>query len=153
MVVVPSSSVPRSARPPRVKAVFCRATGRTVRARTPGENLVLSTLARRADTEPWRSLCYQLLTAVAGTAIEAARSDASLAVVIVHEFRMENINESSRSQNAEDFKSFVGVLCNTPATDVTPGRLYGPVAPAAAEHLPRPVEMFIGKAQFDWTPA
>ena len=44
----------------------------------------------RPDALPWHELRYQLLTAVAGTAIETARRDAGTGVVVVHEFRTEN---------------------------------------------------------------
>ena len=53
--------------------------------------------------------------------------------------------------NAEDFGAFVGVLCDLRGHDVTHGRLYGPVTLAQGEHLPRRVDVFIGKAVFAWS--
>jgi hypothetical protein len=105
----------------------------------------------RPDADPWRALRYQLMTAVAGTAIEAASREADLAVVIVHEFLTEDINEANRSMNAEDFVAFVKVFCDLRVDDVTHGRLYGPVTLAQGEHLRRRVDVFIGKTVFAWS--
>lgn len=105
----------------------------------------------RPDADPWRALRYQLVTAVAGTAIEAAQREADLAVVIVHEFLTEDIDKTNRSMNAEDFGAFVRVLCDLRGHDVTHGRLYGPLTLAKGEHLPRQVDVFIGKAVFAWS--
>jgi hypothetical protein len=104
----------------------------------------------RPDADPWRGLRYQLLTAVTGTAMEAARRQVSTAVVVVHEFRTERINAEKAQANARDFETFVGVLLRLPPSTVVPGRLYGPVVLAQGEHLQRPVDLFIGKAVFDW---
>jgi hypothetical protein len=107
----------------------------------------------RPETDPWRSLRYQLLTAVAGTAIEAARRETDTAVVIVHEFRTESLDAQHVAANAKDFQTFVNalLLC-PPATEVVNGRLYGPVALIPSNDLSREVRVFIGKAVFDWQP-
>ena len=104
----------------------------------------------RPDADPWRGLRYQLLTAVTGTAIEAASQKVSTAVVVVHEFRTESIDAEKAQTNASDFATFVGVLLGLPPNTVVPGRLYGPVVLAQGKHLERPVDLFIGKAVFDW---
>jgi hypothetical protein len=84
--------------------------------------------------------------------IEPARREADLPIVVVHEFRTENMNEPDLKMNAQGFGAFVGIFCALPADDVTPGQLYGPVTLSQGEHLPRRVDVLIGKAVFDWSP-
>jgi len=103
------------------------------------------------DAEPWRGLRYQLLTAVAGTAIEACRRQADTAVVVVHEFLTEQMDDKKLKVNTEDLKTFIGVLRNVPASEIRQGRLYGPTILAQGKHLSRHVDLFIGKAVFDWS--
>lgn len=104
----------------------------------------------RPDARPWRDLRYQLLTAVAGTAIEAARRSASTAAVVVHEFRTEKLRAERVAANAEDFQAFVSLLLGMPQAEVVPGRLHGPAALLPGPHLGRAVDVFIGKIVFDW---
>jgi hypothetical protein len=104
----------------------------------------------RPDIDPWRGLRYQLLTAVTGTAIEAARRQAAAAVVIVHEFRTDSADRDNVAVNTEDFQSFVGALVDLSPDEVASGRLYGPASLAPSAHLERAVDVFIGKAVFDW---
>jgi hypothetical protein len=108
--------------------------------------------AARPDTSPWQGLRYQLLTAVTGTAIEAARRQADTAVVVVHEFRTENTDDESIAVNTEDLQTFVGVLLDLPASEILEGRLYGPAVMVPGAHLERGVDVFIGKVVFDWHP-
>ena len=107
-------------------------------------------VSARPDTDPWRRLRYQLLTAVTGTAIEAVRRQADAAVVIVHEFRTDSADRDNVALNTEDFQSFVGVLLGLPPDEVVHGRLHGPASLAVSAHLERPVDVFVGKAVFDW---
>lgn len=102
------------------------------------------------NADPWRSLRYQLLTALTGTAIEAARQRAATAVVIVHEFRTESADLEDVEVNSEDFHNFVGALLSLPRTEVLDGQLYGPARLAPGEHLDQAVDVFIGKTVFDW---
>jgi hypothetical protein len=104
----------------------------------------------RPATDPWRRLRYQLLTAVTGTAIEAARRQSAAAVVIVHEFRTDSANQDNVAFNTKDFQSFVGALLGLQPDEVAHGHLYGPASLAPSAHLERAVDVFIGKAVFDW---
>jgi hypothetical protein len=106
--------------------------------------------AAHPDVAPWLGLRYQLLTAVTGTAIEACRRQADTAVVVVHEFRTQNMDSENVAVNAEDLQTFVSVLLGLPTSEVVPGRLYGPAVLAPGAHLERAVDVFIGKAVFDW---
>jgi hypothetical protein len=104
----------------------------------------------RPDTEPWSTLRYQLLTAVSGTAIEAARREVGKAVVIVHEILTESADAIKVARNAQDFSDFVSALLSRGEDPVQPGHLYGPVVLAANKDLSRPISLFIGKAVFIW---
>jgi hypothetical protein len=104
----------------------------------------------RPDAEPWLGLRYQLLTALTGTAIEAARRQADMAVLIVHEFRTESADGGKVAANTEDFRNFVSALLGMPPSEVLDGRLYGPSKLLQGEHLEKAVEVFVGKAVFDW---
>jgi hypothetical protein len=95
-------------------------------------------------------LRYQLLTAVAGTAIEAARREMGKAVVIVHESLSESAEAGKVASNAQDFADFVAALHTRDDRPVQPGQLHGPIMLSANKHLSRPVNVFIGKAVFNW---
>jgi hypothetical protein len=127
------STVPTRA-PERIEALLSMAFG----------------VSARPDSDPWRRLRYQLLTAVTGTAIEAARGQAAAAVVIVHEFRTDSADHDNVAVNTEDFQGFVGALVGLAPDEVVDGRLYGPASFAPSAHLKRGVDVFIGKAVFDW---
>lgn len=138
-----------------IGAYFDQARASAVPTRVPDRIDALLTMVfgntARPDTDPWRALRYQLLTAVAGTAIEASHRDVATAVVIVHEFLTANMDDRSVKVNADDFRAFVGVLCAVSASEVTEGRLYGPAVLAQGAHLQRRVDLLIGKAVFDWS--
>lgn len=103
------------------------------------------------DALPWRGLRYQLLTAVAGMAIEAAERKAPLAVLVIHEFRTEKADPKKCAANAEDLTRFVQALLPLQKKDIEPGRLYGPVQIKKQTHLPRDVKILVGKAVYDWS--
>jgi len=104
----------------------------------------------RPDAEPWSLLRYQLLTAVAGTAREAAQRKADTAVLVIHEFLTHSANARKVSDNAQDLSDFISVLFSQDNTPIQPGRLYGPSVLAANKDLSRAVNVFIGKAVFSW---
>ena len=103
-----------------------------------------------ADADPWSGLRYQLLTATAGTAIEAARAEAGLAVLVVHEFLTEDIDSGKVDTNAKDLAKFVAVLLKDSGAPLISGRLAGPIALGPNAWLSRRIELLIGKAVFDW---
>lgn len=127
-------SATRTRAPERIEALLSMAFGATA----------------RPDAYPWCGLRYRLLTA--GTAIEAAGRQASVAVVIVHEFRTESADAEKMAVSGADFQSFVCALSDPPATNVLDGRLHGPVRLAPCACLDRAVDVFIGKAVFEWEP-
>ena len=134
---------------------YWRRTTRTARStRAPQRIEALLTMvfgtAARPDTAPWDGLRYQLLTAVAGTAIEASSRQAAVAAVLIHEFHTEKLNREKADVNARDFQGFVSALVGMPAGKVATGQLYGPATLQKTEHLERPVRVLIGKAVFLW---
>ena len=102
------------------------------------------------DLKPWASLRYQLLTAVAGTAIEAAKREVDIAVLVIHEFLTHSADAAKVADNAQDLSDFASVLFSHVAHPIQPGRLYGPVVLTSDKNLPRAVNVYIGKAVFDW---
>ena len=95
---------------------------------------------------PWNALRYQLLTGMAGTALQAAEENAPLAVFIAHEFDTPEANPKYVQTNARDYAEFVACFCSIPTDTVTSGKLYGPVSLKQSNRLLHDVEMFIGKA-------
>jgi hypothetical protein len=102
------------------------------------------------DSTPWFGLRYQLLTAVAGTAIEASLRDADIAAFVVHEFRTERVNPAKSSINAADFRAFVAALVGLPEKEIVDGQLYGPAAIVLEAQSAKIREIFIGKAVCTW---
>ncbi|MFZ4580839.1 MAG: DUF6946 family protein, partial [Myxococcota bacterium] len=68
-------------------------------------------------------LRYQLVHAVAGTLIEAARERAALAVFVVHELRA---NGEAADAHRADLETFARKLADDPLLSVSCGQLYGP---------------------------
>lgn len=95
------------------------------------------------DVKPWCDLRYQLLTAVAGTLLQAAAEQVPLAIFVVHEFRTPLTKPALRDANADDYARFVEVLFSVPA--VSSGQIYGPLQVQAGSHLLQSVELFVGK--------
>lgn len=106
------------------------------------------------NAPPWRDLAYQLLTAVAGTLLQAARDGSDLAVFIVHEFdhsdHCATISRVRLEENHQAFETLVHLLPGLANTAVQPGRLLGPVAFAESEHLSKPLELLLGRADYVW---
>ena len=109
------------------------------------ETLLVAAFGSRArpDLSPWRELPYQMLTALVGTAIEAANRNAAVGVLIIHEFVTESAKQKQLDKNASEFSAFLRVLG---ITEPQVGELYGPceVTTSAPE---RAVAILVGKAQ------
>jgi hypothetical protein len=69
---------------------------------------------------------YQLLSALAGTLIEADERNAELAVLAVHVFATDRTRPEIVATNKQVFASFVERVTSVPAAEVEDGRLYGP---------------------------
>lgn len=96
--------------------------------------------------DPWQGLPYQMLTALVGTAIEAANRSCAIGVLCVHEFVTESATAKKLALNSADFRNFVEA-CGLPKPAT--GVLYGPVKvclPGTAAIFP----VLIGKVQYRW---
>jgi len=107
-----------------------------------------------ARSMPWSNLRYQLLTGVAGTAIQAGIDDSSVGVFLVHEFLTEAVDREQKvPENAAAFADFIKVLSHTSEIEVTSGKLYGPYEVRQCKHVSHDVKLLIGKITYDWNNA
>jgi hypothetical protein len=98
------------------------------------------------------SLGYQLLTALAGTLIEARRRFAEQAVLLVHEFRSTSVPElryfgtpqRALDRNAATWEQFVAALAASPTSE--PNARIGPLRVAGSELISSKLPFFLGKA-------
>jgi hypothetical protein len=79
-----------------------------------------------ADREPYASLRYQLLTATAGTALQARAAGARAAALIIHEFQGSRTSVPLLQRNGDDLGAFLKVLNGGEQVALTPGRFVGP---------------------------
>jgi hypothetical protein len=99
----------------------------------------------------YSTLRYQLLTALAGTLIEARRCSAEQAVLLVHEFRSTPVprldyvgtREVALARNAKAWEAFISVLGGTPRGDEP--ELVGPLHVPGSEAVPKDMPFFLGK--------
>lgn len=98
-----------------------------------------------APTDPaWSDVGYQLLTASAGTVLQARADGSSVAVLVVHEFKTTATDAQKHARNAADYARFVSALCGVPADGVRDGLVY---AGGSSPDLP----LLVGKAVYDWS--
>lgn len=104
-------------------------------------------------------LSYQLLTAVAGTLIEAQIQGAATAVFLVHEFRTQSTMDAKLEGNAAAMNRFLRLFYSAnggPDEDVelSPGDLIGPISVIerpleGAPTMPCEIPLFLGKIRTD----
>jgi len=84
-------------------------------------------LGREVDPEvqPFASQRYQLLTAAAGTILQARMDGSSIAVLVVHQFRSATLDPVKLQRNDADLAAFLAMLSNGPIT-FSSGELTGP---------------------------
>lgn len=99
-----------------------------------------------AIEHPWRTLKYQLLTAVVGTAIEARARKCDIAVLCIHEFITESAKPERLKKNDEALGDFLHALG---AHKPQPGVLVGPFT-VVINHPGAEIPVLIGKAQYRW---
>ncbi len=96
------------------------------------------------EAAPWRALRYQLITAAAGTALQAKIDSSAAAILVIHEFQSALTGPMRLATNQADLDSFVASL--DPATPhVTEGQLIGPIALPVSALLPNGMAFYIGK--------
>jgi hypothetical protein len=96
--------------------------------------------------KPWSELRYQLITALAGTVIQATCDNSPTAVFVVHEFLGGKLDPERQTQNDMDLRAVVALLMPG-CKDFTTGTLVGPVQIMSGPHLTHSVDLLIGKIQ------
>jgi len=127
-----------------------KARERTARTRLPNRVGALLRLLFGKECDPlespWSGVRYQLITALAGTVIQATRDDSSTAVFVVHEFLGPNLDPERQRQNGDDLQAVLTLLI--PRCDALKANmLVGPIQIVKGSNLPRSVDLFIGKIQ------
>jgi hypothetical protein len=91
-------------------------------------------------------LRYQLLHAVAGTLIEAKNQEASVAVLVIHEFVPADGKSDKARENEKDLAKFIERLSDGLYT-LLPGRLIGPFHVPGGGKIPIKIPLYIGKIE------
>lgn len=91
-------------------------------------------------------LRYQLLTATAGTLALAESTEATRAVLVVHELVTTATSLKKLALNAADFSAFVHRVSAGSVTKAESGVLYGPFSVPAKPLFRSPIALFVGKA-------
>jgi hypothetical protein len=107
------------------------------------ESLVMSLFGRHLATEPrLGQLRYQLLTAAAGTLVEAKRREAVAAVLVIHELGpRERRDGISPTQLA--VSDFIGALGGGSELLGKPGTLYGQLAVAGGGYISSDIPFYV----------
>ncbi len=103
-----------------------------------------------------RNLPYQLLTATAGTLLEAELRRSTKAILVIHEFRTSKTDDVKMERNARELNRFLRLLLqqNGAADEsfqLRCGELIGPLPLPVEEvrKLPYQISLFIGKIRTD----
>lgn len=125
-----------------------QAAGRNPRSRVPErfELLCRGVLGLGPECDDARGVRYQLLTAVAGTLVEAEQHSADVALFIVHEF-LGRTDPAKVAANAADLDRFVTLLSRGSTEDVPPGTLVGPFSVPGNAHFGPTDRLFVGKCR------
>ena len=89
---------------------------------------------------------YQLLHAVAGTLIEAVNQNASIAVLVIHEFVPIGGKSAKAKENDKDLIGFIEKLSNE-SCNLQKGHMIGPFNVPGSETIPNSVPLYIGKIE------
>jgi hypothetical protein len=116
---------------------------------------------RDSLSAPIRTLPYQLLTATAGTLLEAEAQQSQQAVLVIHEFRTSKTDDKKMEHNAEELNRFLRLLLaqNGAADDnfqLRCGQLYGPLPllerpVETVRKMPNQIPLFVGKIRTERT--
>lgn len=114
---------------------------------------------RNALSDQLRKLPYQLLTAMAGTLLEAELRRSAKAILVIHEFRTPKTDDKKMERNATELNRFLRLLLqqNGKADEnfqLRRGQLLGPLlllkrSVEGARKLPCQISLFIGKIRTD----
>jgi hypothetical protein len=118
-------------------------TGAVRRARTLLQ-MVFGEMAE-PDREPYMSLRYQLLTATAGTALQARLDGARRAALVIHEFQGSKTSTRLLERNAADLQAFLRALNGGNELALSPGQFAGPWNIRIGSAGGDPVHLLLGK--------
>jgi hypothetical protein len=104
-------------------------------------------------------LRYQLLTAVAGTLLEAQARNAAVAILLIHEFRTQSTDDANLRDNGEALNRFLSLFYSHNGGPDEPvclqhGEMLGPIS-LVKRAIPGPPEItseipfFVGKIRTD----
>ena len=93
----------------------------------------------------FKLLRYQLLTAVAGTLVEAKNQKAKKAIFLVQPFVSSNMDSKKHRQNQRDLDYFMEVISKGKHCIIHDNDLFGPFKFNGNEFIPNDVELWIGK--------
>jgi len=96
--------------------------------------------------KPWSHLRYQLITALAGTVIQADHDGSTTAVFVVHEFLSGALDSERLRQNDVDLNAVLAF--RVPGCDaIKASNFVGPIHIAGCRDLPCSVDLLVGKVQ------
>jgi hypothetical protein len=114
---------------------------------------------RDAVSDQIRNLPYQLLTATAGTLLEAENRHSAKAILVIHEFRTPKTDDQKMERNASELNCFLRLLLqqNGAADEnfqLRCGQLIGPLpllerSVEKVRKLPYQIPLFVGKIRTD----
>ena len=107
------------------------------------EELVLALFGRTLADVRLGALRYQMLTAAAGTLVEAKDREAKLAVLVVHDLSANASDKNALTPTQMDVSDFV-IALGGDGLPMGPGRLYGPFKIAGGGRIPSNVPLYVG---------
>jgi hypothetical protein len=108
-------------------------------------SLLTEAMFGRALDDRLRALRYQLLTATAGTMIEAGEHKSSAAVLVVWEFVTRKWASTKSEANSADWRRFLETLPGSPVAAAQPGVLAGPLSLPGGRSVPKGIPLYVGK--------
>jgi hypothetical protein len=116
------------------------------RAHERFELLCRGVLGIGSDDDQARALRLQLLTATAGTLVEAETYGADAALLVVHEF-IGRTNPRKVAANAADLNSFIRLLSKGRTEAISQGMLAGPFSVPGNKNFAGTKRLFVGKCR------
>lgn len=110
------------------------------------KRLAAAVLNRRVDSHV-ESLRYQLLHALAATAIEAKEHQAKLGILLIHEFISLTLDFEKVTRNSNDLKAFIQTVPGWQDVDLSTGKLLPPIRLTGNSDIPSDQFVTIGKVR------
>jgi len=94
-------------------------------------------------------LQYQLLSAIAGTLVEAKKQGEKKTIFLIQTFISKNMDPKKHLKNQQDLDYFLNVISNGKHCTFQNNELFGPYIFAGNEFIPNDVELWFGKYSID----